>query len=37
MKKIILITPVYNDWESFNKLLDEISLTVEKLHNLLFN
>ena len=36
MKKIILITPVYNDWESFNKLLDEISLTVENLHNVAF-
>ncbi len=36
MKKIILITPVYNDWESFNKLLNEISLTVENLHNVAF-
>ena len=33
MKKIIFLMPVYNDWESLNKLLKEIDfefMTLEK-------
>ena len=29
MKKIIILIPIYNDWESLIKLLDEINKTVE--------
>ena len=28
MKNIIIITPVYNDWESFTKLIDEIDKVI---------
>ena len=30
MKNIIIIIPVYNDWESLKKLLQEINEEVEK-------
>ena len=31
MKKIILLTPVYNDWESFAKVLDEINSVIKNI------
>ena len=31
MKKIIILIPIYNDWESFNKLIFEISKIIEKI------
>ena len=31
MKKIIILIPVYNDWESLNKLILQISSQIEKL------
>ena len=33
MKKIIILIPIYNDWESLIKLLDEINKTVENKKN----
>jgi len=33
MKKIFILIPVYNDWESLIKLLDEISKSVQNLKN----
>ena len=31
MKKIIILIPVFNDWDSLKKLINEISKTIEKL------
>ena len=36
MKKIIILIPVYNDWESLIKLMDEISDNVEEFKNISF-
>ena len=30
MKNIIIITPVYNDWESFEKLINQIDKSHSK-------
>ena len=37
MKKIIILIPIYNDWESLIKLLDEINKTVENKKDYEFN
>ena len=37
MKKIVLLMPVYNDWESFTKLLDEINLVIEDVKEFCFD
>ena len=29
MKKIVILIPIYNDWESLIKLLDEINKVIE--------
>ncbi len=31
MKKITILIPVYNDWQSVSKLLDEININVKGL------
>ena len=31
MKKIIILIPVFNDWESLKKLLDEINNTIQDI------
>jgi hypothetical protein len=31
MKKIIILVPIYNDWQSVSKLLDEININVKGL------
>ncbi len=36
MKKIIFITPVYNDWESFTKLVKEIDKTISTFKEITF-
>ena len=36
MKKIIILMPVYNDWESFVKLLNEINTTIQNIINYKF-
>ena len=36
MKKIIILIPVYNDWESLIKVLNEINLVVKKIKNFEF-
>ena len=36
MKNIIIITPVYNDWESFTKLIDEINKIISKFSEISF-
>lgn len=36
MKKIIILIPVFNDWDSLKKLINEISKTIEKLKNFSF-
>ena len=36
MKKIIILIPVYNDWESLNKLLEEIDKNIEFFNNINF-
>ena len=33
MKKIIILIPVYNDWQSTSKLLEDISLNIKGLNN----
>ena len=33
MKKIIILIPVFNDWQSLNKLLGEINLVIQNLKN----
>ena len=37
MKKIIIITPVYNDWESFEKLINEINKAILSFQEISFN
>jgi len=37
MKKIILLLPVYNDWESLIKVLDEINSIIQNIKNYEFN
>ena len=37
MKKIIILIPVYNDWESLEKLLNEINVCIEKIQDFQFN
>jgi len=36
MKKIIILMPVYNDWESLIKVLDEISSVIQNIKNYKF-
>tara|TARA_E500000331_G_scaffold315620_1_gene325746 strand:- start:264 stop:1130 length:867 start_codon:yes stop_codon:yes gene_type:complete len=36
MKKIIILMPVYNDWESLIKVLDEISSAIQNIKNYQF-
>ena len=36
MKKIIILIPVYNDWESLNKLLSEINENIKSLSDINF-
>ena len=36
MKKIIFLLPVYNDWESLVKVLNEINSVIKKITNLRF-
>ena len=36
MKNIIIITPVYNDWESFTKLINEINKVVINFKDISF-
>ena len=37
MKKVIILIPVYNDWESLKKLFIEINETINDLKNISFN
>ena len=37
MKKVIILVPVFNDWESLIKLLNEINNSIENIHNYEFN
>ena len=37
MKKIVFLMPVYNDWESLNKLLDEINFVIKDIKELSFD
>ena len=32
MKKIFILVPIYNDWQSISKLLEEINLNVKDLN-----
>ena len=36
MKKIIILIPVYNDWESLKKLLSEIDKNIEEIKDFEF-
>tara|TARA_A100001011_G_scaffold369806_1_gene425494 strand:+ start:909 stop:1781 length:873 start_codon:yes stop_codon:yes gene_type:complete len=36
MKKVIILMPVYNDWESFNKLIGEINSAVDDIKDYKF-
>ena len=36
MKKIIILLPVYNDWESLNKVLKEINLVISEIKDIEF-
>ena len=36
MKKIIILLPVYNDWESLNKVLMEINFVISKIKDIEF-
>ena len=36
MKKIIILIPVYNDWESVQKVLDEINSIISQMKNFHF-
>jgi len=36
MKKIIILIPVYNDWESLNKLLSEINENIKSFNDINF-
>ena len=37
MKKIIILIPVFNDWESLMKLLKEIDENIKDIKNISFN
>ena len=37
MKKVIILIPVYNDWESLNKLLEEINSNIKNISNIKFD
>ena len=37
MKKIIILIPIYNDWESLNKLLIEINKNIESFNDINFD
>ena len=37
MKKIIILIPVYNDWESFKKLILEINEIIKDLKEVLID
>ena len=37
MKKFFILIPVYNDWESLTKLLEEINEVVKSINNVEFN
>ncbi len=37
MKKIIILMPVYNDWESLAKVLDEIDSNIQNINDYIFN
>ena len=37
MKKVIILIPVFNDWESLNKLLIDINNTILNIENFEFN
>ncbi len=36
MKNILIITPVYNDWQSFSKLLEEINKSISNFNEISF-
>lgn len=36
MKKIIILIPVYNDWRSLEKLLEEINISIQGINNIKF-
>ena len=33
MKKIIILMPVFNDWESLSKVLNEINIVIKDIKN----
>ena len=37
MKKIIILIPIYNDWESLSKLLNDINQEIENINDFEFN
>ena len=37
MKKIIILTPVYNDWSSLEKLIFETNNIIKKINNFSFD
>ena len=37
MKNIVILIPVYNDWESLKKLLEEINKNIQGFSNLNFD
>jgi hypothetical protein len=37
MKKIIILIPIYNDWASLKKLLDEINSSIQEIKNIIFD
>ena len=37
MKNIVIITPVYNDWESFTKLINEINKVISGFKDISFS
>ena len=37
MKNIVIITPVYNDWESFTKLVNEINKVISAFKDISFS
>ena len=37
MKNIVFITPVYNDWESFTKLISEINKVISEFKDISFS
>ena len=37
MKKFLILIPVYNDWESLQKLLDEIDISLSNFKDFEFN